>query len=94
MSKLLTATPLKSDHFLCMTNEYNSEFTQRTIADKRTDINNDLSNEKVEQLLIEFVNDNEFVENDFFIITSDFLKNFDLFEEEYLSQILRVKQLY
>jgi hypothetical protein len=88
MSKQTTV--LKSEHFLCMTNEVNSEFIKRNLLDKPMDFYSDLSNEMVEQILIEFVNENEFADNDFFIITSDFLKNFDLFEEEYLSQILRV----
>jgi hypothetical protein len=83
-------TILKSEHFLCIANQVGNEIIPRNAS---VDLDADLSNDKVEQILIEFVNETEIDHKDFIIITSEFLKNFDLFEEEYLSEILRVRCL-
>jgi hypothetical protein len=75
---------IKPEHFLCIGNEL--DIVQTTPVDPEAD----LSNEKVEQILVDFVNEMELDHKDFIIISSDFLKNFDRFEESYLSEMLRV----
>jgi hypothetical protein len=76
---------LKGEHFLCLYGDSEMENFQSNFGDL------DISNEKIEEILIDFVNENDIESKDYIIISSDFLKNFEKIEENFLSEILRVK---
>ncbi len=85
---------LDSSRFLFMMNEKNGLF-EINYNKMKKEVNlyndNDIPNHILEFKLLDYVNSTkEYINNDFIIITSEFLNNFQLMDEEYINSILKV----